>query len=150
MALGVCLPSSNLYLIFCTYNRRLPLGVPHRVNQDDWYNGMLIPKDSTVLIPIWAMHFTEKFGYKNPDMYNPDRFLNYPRLASEYAGASDFMNRDKSSLPGSVCFAVKLTAFYITLGTELVVASAQACIWQSGLNGESLLSCSGHSISSGR
>jgi cytochrome P450 len=59
---------------------------------------MLIPKDSTVLIPIWAMHFTEEFGYKNPDVYDPDRFTNYPRLAPEYAGSPDFMNRDKSSI----------------------------------------------------
>lgn len=63
---------------------------------------MLIPKDSTVLILIWAMHFTEKLGYTNPntyDPYDPYRFLNFPRLASEYAGAADFMRRDKSSSP---------------------------------------------------
>jgi cytochrome P450 len=81
--------------VFYTHIHRLPLGVPHRVNQDDWYNGMLIPKDSTVLIPIWAMHFTEKFGYKNSDTYDPDRFANYPRLAPDYAGSPDYMNRDK-------------------------------------------------------
>jgi cytochrome P450 len=56
---------------------------------------MLIPKDSTVLIPIWAMHFTEKFGYKNSDVYDPDRYADYPRLASDYAGSPDFMNRDE-------------------------------------------------------
>jgi cytochrome P450 family 619 len=83
------------YSHLCAHNYRLPLGVPHRVNQDDYYNGMLIPKDSTVLIPIWAMHFAEKFGYKNAEKYDPDRFTDFPRLASEYAGAADFMNRDK-------------------------------------------------------
>jgi cytochrome P450 len=72
----------------------IPLGVPHRVKQDDWYEGMLIPKDSTVMIPVWALHFSEKHGYDDPDTYNPDRFLPFPRLASELAGIPDYQNRD--------------------------------------------------------
>jgi cytochrome P450 len=72
----------------------LPLGVPHRVNQDDWYEGMLIPKDATVIIPIWGMHMSEMIGYEDPTLYNPDRFLAWPRLADAYAGSPDYMNRD--------------------------------------------------------
>ena len=30
-----------------------PMDIPHRVAQDDIYNGMLIPKDSTVIINAW-------------------------------------------------------------------------------------------------
>jgi cytochrome P450 len=70
------------------------MGVPHRVNQDDWYEGMLIPKDSTVIIPIWGMHMSEATGYKDPEKYNPDRFLDWPRLADAYAGSSDYSRRD--------------------------------------------------------
>lgn len=70
------------------------MGVPHRVNQDDWYEGMLIPKDATVIIPIWGMHMSEMTGYKDPTRYNPDRFLSWPRLADAYAGSPDYMNRD--------------------------------------------------------
>lgn len=76
--------------------RRLPLGVPHRVAKDDWYQGMLIPKDATVVIPSYAIHRSEKFNYKTPDEFNPQRYLNHPRLASDYAGSPDFNNRDKS------------------------------------------------------
>jgi cytochrome P450 len=78
-----------------TNDYSIPLGVPHRVNQDDWYNGMLIPKDSTVMIPVWAMHFSKDHGYEDPEVYNPDRFLEFPRLASEYAGSADYNKRDK-------------------------------------------------------
>ncbi|KAJ5916118.1 cytochrome P450 [Penicillium tannophilum] len=59
----------------------LPLGVPHRVAKDDWYEGMLIPKDATVVIPSYAIHRSEKFNYKAPDEFNPQRYLNHPRLA---------------------------------------------------------------------
>ena len=30
-----------------------PMDIPHRVAQDDNYKGMLIPKDSTVIINAW-------------------------------------------------------------------------------------------------
>ncbi|KAI1613904.1 cytochrome P450 [Exophiala viscosa] len=72
----------------------LPLGVPHRVNQDDWFDGMLIPKDATVILPSWAMHLSETQGYKDPEAYNPDRFLDFPRMADSYAGSPDWQKRD--------------------------------------------------------
>lgn len=62
--------------------------------QDDWYEGMLIPKDATVILPSWAIHMSEGHGYDNPEVYNPDRFLKFPRLADSYAGSPDFENRD--------------------------------------------------------
>ncbi|KAF4334392.1 oxidoreductase [Fusarium beomiforme] len=73
----------------------LPVGVPHRVAKDDWYEGMLIPKDATVIVPSYALHRSERCKYKNPDEFDPTRFLKHPRLASDYAGSPDFNNRDK-------------------------------------------------------
>ncbi|KAL4810589.1 cytochrome P450 [Aspergillus unguis] len=73
----------------------LPLGVPHRVAKDDWYQGMLIPKDATVVIPSYAIHRSEMWNYKDPDTFNPQRYLEHPKLASDYAGSPDFNNRDK-------------------------------------------------------
>jgi len=45
------------------------------------------------------VHHAERFGYDDPDAFNPDRYLNHPRLANDYAGSPDFNNRDKSSNP---------------------------------------------------
>jgi cytochrome P450 len=73
------------------------MGIPHRVNDDDWYEGMLIPKNSTVILPIWGMHMSEETGYKDPEEYNPDRFLDWPRLADAYAGSSNYCRRDHYS-----------------------------------------------------
>ncbi|EXJ63665.1 uncharacterized protein A1O5_11426, partial [Cladophialophora psammophila CBS 110553] len=49
----------------------LPQAIPHRVYQDDYYDGYLIPKDSTVILPRWAIHMSESRGYKDPEAYNP-------------------------------------------------------------------------------
>lgn len=43
------------------------------------------------MIPLWALHHSQ---YDDPDTYNPDRYLNHPGLASEYAASQDYQNRD--------------------------------------------------------
>ncbi|KAF2182292.1 cytochrome P450 [Zopfia rhizophila CBS 207.26] len=60
-----------------------PVNLAHRVNRDDWFDGMLIPKDSIIFVPSYALHHTE---YDDPETYNPDRYLKHPKLAMDYAG----------------------------------------------------------------
>jgi cytochrome P450 len=60
--------------------------------EDDYYKGMLIPKGSTVFIPTWAIHHSSDI-YPDDEAFNPDRFLNYPKLSSEYAGSANWKDR---------------------------------------------------------
>ncbi|KAJ0337524.1 hypothetical protein COL26b_006343 [Colletotrichum chrysophilum] len=60
---------------------------------NDEYNGMFIPKDSTVFIATWALHHTDA-NYPGHDTFNPDRYLNHPKLANDYAGSPEWSNRD--------------------------------------------------------
>ncbi|KAI0365451.1 cytochrome P450 [Pilatotrama ljubarskyi] len=53
------------------------LGVPHATLDEDEYRGAYIPKGTTVLANIHAMHHDESV-YANPDEFNPDRFLPTP------------------------------------------------------------------------
>ncbi|CAI6338583.1 unnamed protein product [Periconia digitata] len=69
----------------------VPTGIPHRCIQDNWYEGMLIPKGATIMIPHWALGHSQ---YDDADTYNPDRYLNHPSLAIDYAASSDYQNRD--------------------------------------------------------
>ncbi|KAJ8110101.1 hypothetical protein OPT61_g6963 [Boeremia exigua] len=69
----------------------IPTGLPHRCTEDNWYEGMLIPKDATVMIPQWALSHSQ---FDNPSVYNPDRYLKHPGLATEYASSSNYENRD--------------------------------------------------------
>lgn len=72
------------------------------VTPDDWYEGMLFPKDSTVWLAAWAIHQNEDI-YPGHERFNPDRFKNHSKLANEYAVSADWSNRDKCFL--SIWFA---------------------------------------------
>lgn len=52
---------------------------------------MLIPKGAVIFIAPYSLHYSI---YSDPSTYNPDRFLNHPKLAMAYAGGSDYENRD--------------------------------------------------------
>ncbi|EXJ93256.1 hypothetical protein A1O3_01813 [Capronia epimyces CBS 606.96] len=49
------------------------LGIPHRLEKDDWYEGMFFPKDTTVWLGAWAIHQNDD-EYPDHDRFNPDRF----------------------------------------------------------------------------
>ena len=52
-----------------------PITTPHRSTQDDWYEGMFIPKGTICLANAWHMnHDPEIFG-KNPEEFDPARYL---------------------------------------------------------------------------
>ncbi|KAI0028045.1 cytochrome P450 [Vararia minispora EC-137] len=52
----------------------VPLGLPHRLMEDDVYCGMVIPKGTIVFANIWAM-LHDPTVYHSPHDFNPDRFL---------------------------------------------------------------------------
>ena len=54
---------------------------------------MLIPKDSTVFVPVWAIHHTDTI-FEDDETFNPDRYLDHPKLANDYAGSPDWEHRD--------------------------------------------------------
>jgi cytochrome P450 len=72
--------------------------LPHRARADDEYEGMFIPKDTTVFIATWAIHHLDSI-YEDSDKFNPDRYLDHPKLANDYAGASDYSMRGKQMPP---------------------------------------------------
>ncbi|KIY44914.1 cytochrome P450 [Fistulina hepatica ATCC 64428] len=54
-----------------------PTGVPHRVMEDDCYNGYFIPRGSVVIANTWAIS-RDPTLYSNPDTFDPTRFLAAP------------------------------------------------------------------------
>lgn len=51
----------------------------------------MIPKGSTVVLNVWAMHHDET-RWEKPADFMPERFASYPKLASQYT--SDGSTRD--------------------------------------------------------
>ena len=51
------------------------MALPHRVMEDDWYEGMFIPKGTICIPNVWYMnHDPEIFG-KTVDHFDPARYL---------------------------------------------------------------------------
>jgi cytochrome P450 len=53
----------------------IPLGVPHNTTEDDWYNGMFIPKGTMCLVNLWHCHRDPAFYGDDAANFNPERFL---------------------------------------------------------------------------
>jgi cytochrome P450 len=69
------------------------LGVPHATISDDKYHGRLIPKGTVVFPNLTALSRSQE-RYKNPDVFDPDRFLGDDADASSSAVDGDYRKRD--------------------------------------------------------
>ncbi|KLO13198.1 cytochrome P450 [Schizopora paradoxa] len=63
-----------IYLESLRWHPSVPLGVPHRLMDDDSYRGYDIPAGATVLVNQWAI-FRDEANYKNASAFDPSRFL---------------------------------------------------------------------------
>ncbi|PCH42020.1 cytochrome P450 [Wolfiporia cocos MD-104 SS10] len=56
------------------WNPVVPLGLPHKVSQDDTYDGYFIPANSTIIVNIWAI-LHDPTIYPDPMEFRPERYL---------------------------------------------------------------------------
>lgn len=54
-------------------------GTPHASIKDDFYNDHFIPKGTTILGNLWAIHHNEKY-FDNTHDFMPERYLDDPSL----------------------------------------------------------------------
>jgi len=52
-----------------------PLGVPHTAAQDDWYEGMFIPKGATCVANVWQCNHDRAIFGDDADDLKPERHL---------------------------------------------------------------------------
>ncbi|KAI0066945.1 cytochrome P450 [Artomyces pyxidatus] len=53
-----------------------PVGLPHRVMEDDWYEGMFIPAGTICIGNVWALNRDPESYGADAEHFNPARFLN--------------------------------------------------------------------------
>ncbi|KAL3450552.1 cytochrome P450 2D18 [Aspergillus insuetus] len=71
----------------------VPASVPHALSKDETYEGMHLPKGSTILLNIWGIHH-DPARYPDPSRFDPSRFAHHLKSASVYANANDGPKRD--------------------------------------------------------
>ena len=52
-----------------------PLGLPHLSCEDDWYNGMFIPKGSMMIANVWHLNRDPEIYGADAAHFNPARFM---------------------------------------------------------------------------
>ncbi|RUP46622.1 cytochrome P450 [Jimgerdemannia flammicorona] len=58
------------------YRAAAPVSIPHATSKDDTYRGYTIPKGTTIVINIHAIHHDPK-RYPNPEVFSPERHMDY-------------------------------------------------------------------------
>ncbi|KNG83322.1 putative cytochrome P450, partial [Aspergillus nomiae NRRL 13137] len=93
------------------------LGIPHVLTEDQWVDGKLLPKGATVMTNVWELHHDEK-RYANPDVFDPEHYAGYTKVAPEYLTASDPEARDHYAYGNGrrVCPGIHLGERNIFLG----------------------------------
>ncbi|KAF8558411.1 cytochrome P450 [Imleria badia] len=108
-----------------------PLGIPHATTADDIYEDIFIPKGSTVVANIWAMHH-DKDDYPEPDIFKPERFFVEGKLNEDKSIDSLAFGFGRRVCPGryaadssvwavmvSILYAFKITKALSEQGEEL-------------------------------
>lgn len=60
---------------------------------DDWVDGKLIPKGTTIILNVWGLHHDPK-RFPNHDVFDPDHYLGVTKSAPELAASADYEARD--------------------------------------------------------
>ncbi|KAF9021983.1 cytochrome P450 [Hymenopellis radicata] len=67
-----------------------PVGLPHRLTQDDWYEGYWIPKGTIVMANIWGMNMDPTIYGQDAADFNPGRHITPDgKLAKALADTKD-------------------------------------------------------------
>ena len=69
------------------------IGVPHATTKDDFYRGRFIPKGTSIIPNLTALHKDSEL-YLNPDAFEPDRFKESHLDAAASAILPDYLQRD--------------------------------------------------------
>ncbi|KAI0827125.1 CyP450 monooxygenase [Trametes gibbosa] len=68
----------------------VPLGIPHRLIEDDEYRGYHIPKGTLVIPNIWA-YSHDAARYPDPDAFKPERFLKEGKIDPAVEDPAEFV-----------------------------------------------------------
>ncbi|KAK3335186.1 cytochrome P450 [Cercophora scortea] len=96
--------------------------VPHAVTQDDFYNGMLIPKNAGVVNNVWGIHMDPK-RHPEPRRFNPDRYMDDHQSLADAAANPDGTKRDQFTFGAGrrICPGIHVAERSLFLGISRIL-----------------------------
>ncbi|QPC63314.1 hypothetical protein HYE67_005545 [Fusarium culmorum] len=70
-----------------------PISFPHKVLEDTWIDGKLLPKGATIIANVTGLH-SDPNKFKHPGEFHPDHYEGMQKLAQGYANTADENKRD--------------------------------------------------------
>ena len=109
----------------------VPLGVPHSVLEDVEFRGYTIPKGTTVMSNLYAVHRDERI-WDQPDVFKPSRFLNENGRIVRQEQLIPFCIGNRLSLVFSNCrLSICFPYFVQSTGSKyntLLISGKRACL----------------------
>jgi len=96
--------------------------VPHAVTQDDYYEGMLIPKNAGVMNNVWGIHM-DPARHPEPRRFNPDRYLSDHQSLADAAANPDASKRDQFTFGAGrrICPGIHVAERSLFLGMSRIL-----------------------------
>jgi len=106
-----------------------PLGVPHRLMEDDVYRGLFIPAGTMVMDNQWAT-FRNESVYPNAYAFNPSRFLKDGQIDPNVLDPEQLLfGRGRRICPGRH-FALR--TIFLTVARTLAIFDISKCLDEDG------------------
>ncbi|KAK3392724.1 cytochrome P450 [Podospora didyma] len=96
--------------------------VPHAVTQDDYYEGMLIPKNAGVVNNVWSINMDPK-RHPEPRTFNPDRYMDDHLGLADSASNPDPTKRDQFTFGAGrrICPGIHVAERSLFLGVSRII-----------------------------
>jgi len=94
----------------------------HAVTQDDYYNGMLIPKGAGVMNNVWAIHMDPK-RHADPRRFEPERYKDDFQSLGDAAANPDASKRDQFTFGAGrrICPGIHVAERSLFLGVSRMI-----------------------------
>jgi cytochrome P450 family 619 len=70
-----------------------PISFPHQMLEDTWVDGKLLPKGATIITNLTTIH-NDSRKFQQPDIFNPEHYVDKPKLSQGYANTANPEDRD--------------------------------------------------------
>ncbi|KZT66511.1 cytochrome P450 [Daedalea quercina L-15889] len=107
----------------------VPLGMPHRLQQDDVHEGFYLREGTIVVANIWQM-LRDPDTYSQPEMFNPERFMSSEKHVAEMDPRKIIWGFGRRSCPGtSYVYYQELCLFQALIEPLSGLYLADTCIF---------------------